>query len=167
MNRPNLLAVESSDAEPSTTIVKTEILQKLLKLTESMAEGVFSTRITTDFEDDLITKIVDNLNRFCDRVQLDPGSLTSHHTEDQTVRTFIEVISSFTNLDFKQKLPISENGTIMDAIATGINILGDELEHSTASKKDLELERNRLDEAQAISKIGSWELNVPSFQLEC
>ncbi|GHN02188.1 hypothetical protein WSM22_36770 [Cytophagales bacterium WSM2-2] len=151
--------------EHETTVVKTEVLQRLLDLSKSILEGNYSQRIAADFEDNMITKIVDNLNRFCDKVQLNPSGLA--YSQDQTVSTFIEVISSFTNLDFTQKLPISENGTIMDAIATGINILGDELEQSTASKKDLERERNKLDEAQSIARIGSWELRAPSFQLKC
>ncbi|HLZ15677.1 MAG TPA: PAS domain-containing protein, partial [Cyclobacteriaceae bacterium] len=145
-------------------MVKTEVLQKLLELSNAMLEGDFSFRVTTDFDENMVTKIADNLNRFCDKVQLNPTALS--YDQDQMVATFIEVISSFANRDFKQKLPISENGTIMDAIATGINVLGDELEQSTASKKDLELERNRLDEAQAIAKIGSWELSIPALQLE-
>ncbi len=160
------LTVTTSPADHDLTVVKTEILQKLLSLSESILEGRYSERIVTDFDDDIITKIVDNINRFCDRVQLDPTGITDLHQQDETVSIFIEVISSFTNRDFKQKLPISENGTIMDAIATGINVLGEELEYSTASKKDLELERNRLDEAQAIAKIGSWELSAPTLHLE-
>src|SRR2546421_2366821 len=158
----NSLAAQIFDLEHSecnTTVVKTEVLQKLLEMSKSILEGNFTHRVTTDFDDDIVTKIADNLNRLCDRIQLCPAELS--YNQDQTVSTFIEVISSFANLDFKQKLPISENGTIMDAIATGINVLGDELEQSTASKKDLERERNRLDEAQAIAKIGSWELSTP------
>jgi hypothetical protein len=145
------------------TPVKTEVLNKLLALSEALLRGDYSQRIISDFDEQIITKIVDNLNKFADKVQL--STIGETYDQDQTVNTFIEVISSFTNLDFKQKLPISENGTILDAIATGINILGDELEQSTASKKELERERNRLNEAQAIAKVGSWELDIPSFTL--
>ncbi|HEY8934551.1 MAG TPA: ATP-binding protein [Cyclobacteriaceae bacterium] len=146
-----------------TSAVKSQVLYKLLELSEAMLHGDFSKRITIDFDDDVITKIVDNLNRFSDKMQLDPGGVD--YSQEQTVNTFIEVISSYTNLDFKQKLPISDNGTIMDAIATGINVMGDELEQSTASKQELEIERNRLNEAQALAKIGSWELEIPSLTL--
>ncbi len=147
-----------------TTKVKTQILIHLLELSEAMLRGDHSRRIATDFDDEIITKIADNLNRFADTLQL--NTVNNDHNQEQTVHDFIEVISSFANLDFKQKLPISENGTIMDAIATGINVLGDELEQSTASKQELEIERNRLNEAQAIAKVGSWEIDVPSLHLK-
>ena len=143
------------------TIVKTELLHYLLEFSESILRGDYSKRVHTDFEDDVITKVADNFNRFADKMQFDPGGLDQNH--EQTIETFIEVISSFTNLDFKQKLPISDNGTIFDAIATGINMLGDELANSTASKRELEEERNRLNEAQAIAQVGSWELSIPLF----
>jgi signal transduction histidine kinase len=148
---------------PHTTPVQTEDLYKLLEFSEAILRGDFSKRVITDFNDDLITKIAGNLNRYVDRVQLDPSA--KPQDQDTHVETFIEVISSYTNLDFKQKLPISENGTIWDAISTGINMLGDELEYSTASKAELEEERNRLNEAQAIAKVGSWQLDVLSLEL--
>lgn len=146
-----------------TMEIKTQILYKLLEQSEALLRGDYSRRIAADFDDDIITKIADNLNRYSDKMQFDPSGLI--YNQEQTVGTFIEVISSFTNLDFKQRLPISENGTIMDAIATGINMMGDELEHSTASKQELEIERNRLNEAQAIAKVGSWERNIATGTL--
>ncbi len=146
---------------PTETLVKIQLLNRLLALSEAMVLGNYSGRVVTNFDNETITKIADNLNRLADKLQLN----TVGDNQDQTVNTFIEVISSFANLDFKQKLPISESGTIMDAIATGINILGDELEQSTASKLELETERNRLNEAQAIAKIGSWELDTFGFYL--
>jgi signal transduction histidine kinase len=146
------------------TSMKDEALKKLLELSEALLAGDYSKRIVADFDDDVLTKIGDNLNKFSDKVQL--NSMGSDYSQEQTVNSFIEVISSFANLDFKQTLPISENGTILDAIATGINILGEELQQSAASKQELEKERNLLHEAQAIAKVGSWELTIPSLQLE-
>jgi len=151
------------DIQNETTQVRTQILKKLLELSEAMLHGDYSRRVLTDFDDEIITKITNNLNQFADKVQL--NEIGGDYSQEQTIDKFIEVISSFANLDFKQKLPISETGTIMDAIATGINILGEELEQSTASKQELETERNRLNEAQAIAKVGSWELDTPSLDL--
>jgi PAS domain S-box-containing protein len=142
---------------------KKEILSRLLEMSEALLQGDHSKRIIADFDDDVIAKIADNFNRFADKVQL--NTINEGQNQEDAVNNFIEVISSFANLDFKKKLPISDNGTIMDAIATGINVLGDELEHSTASKQELEIERNRLNEAQAIAKVGSWELVIASLQL--
>ncbi len=140
------LSVQKDDTIP----VKSEVLVKLLEFSEALMKGDYTKRVITDFSDDLITKISNTLNRYADKMQLDPtGSSTD---QDQMVNTFMDVIGSYTNLDFKQKLPISENGTIWDAIATGINMLGDELENSTASRQELELERNLLKEAKLVAE---------------
>ncbi len=137
------LPIHNNDNE--TVTVKSEVLQRLLEFSESVMKGDYSKRVITDFSDDIVTKIVNNLNRFANKMQLDPSG--SDTDQDLTINTFVEVISSYTNLDFKQKLPISENGTIWDAIATGINLLGDELANSTASRYELEFEQNRLKKA--------------------
>ena len=163
MNPTQFSKMTGARSHNETTPVKTEALLKLLELSEALLQGNYAARVVTDFDDDIVTKITSNLNQFADKVQL--NSLSQGYDQEQTVNKFIEVISSFTNLDFKQKLPISDSGTIMDAIATGINILGDELEHSTASKQELEMERNRLHEAEAIAKLGNWQMEVPSFKL--
>lgn len=129
---------------------KDQVLQQLLQLSEALLRGDYSKRITTDFNEDILTRIADNLNRYSDNVQL--NTIGEYNNQQQTVHDFIEVISSFANLDFTRRLPISENGTILDAIATGINILGDELEQSVASKKELEREKNLLKEAKELAE---------------
>jgi PAS domain S-box-containing protein len=157
--------MEAPDVHNEKTEITTRILYQLLEMSEALLKGDYSRRVITDYDEDVVTKIADNLNRFADKVQLNTIGETYAYDQDQTINTFIEVISSYTNFHFKEKIPISENGTILDAIATGINILGDELEHSTASKQELEIERNRLNEAQAIAKVGSWELDLASSGL--
>jgi signal transduction histidine kinase/CheY-like chemotaxis protein len=150
---------------PETVKVKKEVLLNLLDVTAAILRGDYSKRVLTDIEEDEnIIRIIDNLNRYLDNIQL--NKVEGGYNQEDTVKNFIEVISSFINLDFKQKLPISQNGTVMDAIATGINILGDELELSTASKAELLVERNRLNEAQSIAKVGSWEIDIQSFQMK-
>src|SRR6218665_1752781 len=117
-----------------TIAVDTQLLLKLLEQSEAIMNGDFSKRIVMDFDDSPLAKIARLLNQVSDQALLNKVG----KTQEQTVNSFIEVISSFANLDFTQKLPISESGTVMDAIATGINILGEELQHTTASKQELE-----------------------------
>ncbi len=147
---------------------KDTLIAKLLEQSDAMVRGDFSKRTVCDYNDDMLTRLANNLNTLCDNAQLE--SYAGGSSLEQTVSTFIDVISSFTNLDFKHKLPISENGTVLDAIATGINILGDELEMSAASRSELEQERNRLNEAQSFAKVGSWEIESDgkfSISREC
>ncbi len=91
------------DIQNETTQVRTQILKKLLELSEAMLHGDYSRRVLTDFDDEIITKITNNLNRFADKVQL--NEIGGDYSQEQTIDKFIEVISSFANLDFKQKLP--------------------------------------------------------------
>jgi PAS domain S-box-containing protein len=150
------------DIQEETTLVNKQLLHQMLELSEAILKGDFSKRIVADFGESPMHKIAANLNQLSDQIQLNDV----RGSQQQTVNSFIEVISSFANLDFNHKLPISENGTVMDAIATGINILGEELEQSTASKQELEMERNKLNEAQSIAKVGSWQLDVTSMSLK-
>lgn len=153
--------MEGNDMQTRTTVVDTELLLKVSELSEAILRGDFSKRIVSDFDDSPLAKIAVYLNQLSDQVQLN----SERKTHEQTVNSFIDVISSFANLDFTKKLPISENGTVMDAIATGINILGEELQQTTASKLELETERNKLKEAQSMAKVGSWELDASSLTL--
>lgn len=146
----------------SETQVNSHVLNELAELSKGILNLDFSKRIVIDFNDDVINQIATNLNLLADQLMINPQINT---VEQVNINHFIEVISSFANHDFSQKLPVSENGTILDAIANGINMLGDELQNTTASKEELELERNKLNEAQSIAKVGSWELNLSTKQL--
>ena len=143
--------------------IKSEIIEELLNLSRAILNHDYSKRIVLDFNDNIINEIASNLNLLADRLMLNSRSIKRDEKIDIT--HFIEVISAFANHDFHQKLPISDNGTILDAIATGINMLGDELQNTTASKEELELERNKLNEAQSIAKVGNWELNLRTKDL--
>lgn len=143
--------------------IDTEILDQIAKLSKAIVDFDYSKRISIDFNHDTINEIAANLNLLADNLMLNPPDVTGGEKID--ISHFISVISSFATHDFSQKLPVSKDGTILDAIATGINVLGDELERTTASKEELELERNRLNEAQAIAKVGSWEYNPLTKEL--
>lgn len=48
----------------------------------------------------------------------------------------IEVIMSYARLDFSVKTSVSNNDDVLDAIASGVNMLGEELNSSTVSLKE-------------------------------
>jgi signal transduction histidine kinase len=118
------------------------ILHRLLEFSQSLLKGDYSRRIIVDVDDTLVSKICSNFNQYADRLQVNPPG--GAEEIEASVNNFIEVISSFANRDFSTKLSISENGNMLDAIATGINVLGEELEQTTVSKNELEIERNEL-----------------------
>lgn len=146
-----------------TLEINISILKEIADFCEAISNFDFSRRITIEINDDLINEIAANLNLLADKLMLNPPEVDSK--EKISISHFISVISAFANHDFSQKLPVSEHSTILDAIATGINMLGDELEQTTASKDELETERNLLNEAQAIAKVGNWEFYPLKKQL--
>lgn len=111
---------------------ETETLQKLLEFSEALLKGDYSKRIISDIQDSAINAIATNLNKYADEHILNSKYKSGDSKID--IDHFIDTISSFANHDFDQKLPITDNNTILDAIAMGINILGDELEQSTISR---------------------------------
>jgi len=142
---------------------KSDILDKLLELSEALKNADYSKRISVECDDKIINQIIDNLTIHADKLLV--NSLSNKETEKFDVTSFINTISSFANHDFTHKLPVSENHNALDAVAIGINMLGDELENSVASKTELERERNRLNQAQSIAKIGSWEYHLANKEL--
>ena len=50
----------------------------------------------------------------------------------------LDVILAYAKLDFKPTLKISKKGDVMDAIATGVNMLGEELQSASGSLKEKE-----------------------------
>jgi signal transduction histidine kinase len=157
-NRTQEQISRETEKDMKITQVDTNILNKLLELSEALKAGDHSKRIVAGFDDDIISRIISNLNKHTDNLFTSSSKINEPGNFD--VSTFIDVISSFANHDFSHKIPISEHGTILDAIATGINMLGDELEQSVVSKQELEKERNQLTQAQSIARIGNWEYNL-------
>ncbi len=67
---------------------------------------------------------------------------TAHHKKiipetDDRINSILEVVMSYSRLDFSKKTEITGEDTI-DAIGAGINMLGEELENSTVSLKEKE-----------------------------
>lgn len=79
----------------------------------------------------------------------------------------IHYITEYCTGDLSLKLPISEEEDQLDVISMGFNTFIEELTATTVSKERLEeanreiVEREKkLDEAQRIAKIGSWDYNL-------
>ncbi len=127
---------------PHTKKRPTDALADLLALSEALLRNDYSNRVIADVDDSTVSQICVNLNQFVDRLQFQQAVFPEN--TESIISTFIEVISSYANRDFSQKLIISDQSNVLDAVATGINVLGEELEHTTVSKEELELERNEL-----------------------
>lgn len=68
------------------------------------------------------------------------SQITEHtnFSNDKRVNEILEVIYSFARLDFEKKVSISNGDDVLDGIGTGVNMLGEELNHSSVSLREKE-----------------------------
>lgn len=78
---------------------------------------------------------------------------------DKRIQGLIEVITNYANLNFDVEASISNDEDELDAIAYGLNLLGQEIKFY---KDKLEEQTYSLQEAQRVGKIGSWSF-IPSL----
>lgn len=57
---------------------------------------------------------------------------------EQRANDILEVVMSYARMNFNNKISISNNDDVFDAISAGVNMLGEELESSTVSLKEKE-----------------------------
>ena len=59
--------------------------------------------------------------------------------DNEKIQEILEVIVAYARLDFEQKVIVGEKGDEIDALAAGVNMLGEELNASVLSLKEKEL----------------------------
>ncbi len=72
------------------------------------------------------------------------GVLAMYDSQDR-FSDILEMIGSLAKLDFSKQLPVKDDDTVEDSIASGLNILAEELKHSVVSKKELEEKRKLIE----------------------
>lgn len=90
--------------------------------------------------------------------------------DDNRLELISEQLVNFSNADFSRELTLSEKRDNVDSIIVGLNLLGEELKFhiEQANKREEELKQSlhRLNEAQHLALIGSWEWNIPENRIE-
>jgi signal transduction histidine kinase/CheY-like chemotaxis protein/PAS domain-containing protein len=118
-------------------------IKHLKQFTEKLLHGDYSERIDDNYDDITLRKAAYNINRISELLQIEGKSYSL--AEESLIDRFIEIIASFTTYDFSRKLEISDKGTVLDAIAAGINMMGEEFEETAAKKEDLEIQKANLE----------------------
>jgi signal transduction histidine kinase len=142
--------LKNEERGPAGENPSTEVLYQLLGLSAALLKNDYSHRVIAGVDQTILSQICVNLNQFVDHLQF--NQVTFPESTESTISNFIEVISSYANRDFSQKLTISDHSNVLDAVATGINVLGEELEHTTVSKMELEHERDQLKIAKEVAE---------------
>lgn len=68
--------------------------------------------------------------------------------QDARLDAIVEALARFARLDFSARVPISDTLDTVDAIATGLNMLAEDLDGAVASRLELERALRALTEAQ-------------------
>jgi rsbT co-antagonist protein RsbR len=84
------------------------------------------------------TDALDSIVEQLDRIAEQQGARQAVSADnEQRFEEFIDVISGLAALDFTKKARVGEQGTIIDAMAFGINTLSEELAATTVSRADM------------------------------
>jgi signal transduction histidine kinase/CheY-like chemotaxis protein len=70
-------------------------------------------------------------------------------THDARLEQLLETMLGIARQDFDVKAPVRDDGTVIDAIAVGLNMLAEELRGEVASRRDLERAHEELQHTQA------------------
>jgi signal transduction histidine kinase/CheY-like chemotaxis protein len=139
------------------------LISQLRHIANSISHGKYSVRLDMNSENSGIIDLEQSLNQILELFEL--NTKITLIGENSLINDFLEVFSAYADREFSRKIEISEAGTILDAIGAGINMLGEELEESTVSKNELELERDRLNQSQQIANLGDWEYHIDTDEL--
>lgn len=75
----------------------------------------------------------------------------------------MDALIKITQLDFSEKLRISDRGDELDAIALGLNTMSEEFDFHL---QELRTSQEKLNDAQRLAHIGSWEWNIVANTIE-
>ncbi len=76
---------------------------------------------------------------------------------EKRILDIMNTLLKTTQLDFSEKLNVSDRGDELDAIAVGLNTMSEELEFHLQQLKQSE---EKLNDAQRLAKIGNWEWDM-------
>jgi PAS domain S-box-containing protein len=142
-------------------------LEQILRQIVHLASGDFEQRSVLSEKGDEYDAILAGLNLLAEEL----GAKNKFIEENRKkVNAIMEALIRSTQLDFSQKMEISDAGDEFDAIALGLNTMCEELESHILqldkSQQEIKHTLHQLTEAQHIAHIGSWEWNVAANTIE-
>ncbi len=151
----------------------TKGLKEITSASKSIAERDFSARAQVFSKDEIgvLATSFNNMtaelsNNIEKRIQadLDLEAKTNFIQENEKrIVGIMDALIKTTQLDFSEKLTVSDRGDELDAIAVGLNTMSEELEFHLQQLKQSE---EKLNDAQHLAHIGSWEWNIVDNTIE-
>ncbi|MEO6229712.1 MAG: ATP-binding protein [Ferruginibacter sp.] len=148
-------------------------LKEIMSASKSIAKGNFSVTaqvfsndeigVLTNSFNDMTVQLSNNIQK---RIQADKDlELKTNFIQENEKRIvgIMDALIKTTQLDFSEKLAVSDRGDELDAIAVGFNTMSEELEFHLLQLKQSE---EKLNDAQHLALIGSWEWNIVDNTIE-
>ena len=110
-------------------------VERILDFIMKLASGDLSLREPISGQGDDLDGIIIGLNMLAEELSSKVVSITEG---EQRLDEIMEVILAIASLDYSKKVPVSDKGNTFDAIASGLNVLAEELYASTVSKNYLD-----------------------------
>jgi len=104
---------------------------QILDIFSQLALGSWEERVAPSGQDDDLDRIMGGLNGLGEALAQRYATLAA---SEKRIEEFLDVISAMAALDFSKQASVSDSGTILDAFASGLNMLSEELAVSTVSR---------------------------------
>jgi len=151
----------------------TKGLKEVMHASKSVAKRDFTVKATVFSNDeigvlatsfnDMTTELSNSIQK---RIQADQeleSKINFIQENDKRIVDIMDALIKTTQLDFSQKIIVSDRGDELDAIAVGLNAMSEELEFHL---RQLKLSEEKLNNAQQLAHIGSWEWNIADNKIE-
>ncbi len=151
----------------------TKGLKEIMSASKSIAQRDFSVKAQV-FSNDEIGILAKSFNDMAAELsvniqkRLKSDQDLEHKTNfiqenEKRIVNIMHALIKTTQLDFSEKLALSDRGDELDAIALGLNTMSEELEfHLQQLKKS----QKNLNDAQRLAKIGSWEMDMATNRVQ-
>ena len=106
-------------------------VEQILDIFSQLASGNWEQRVAPSGQHDDLDRIMGGLNSLAEALAQRYATFLE---SEKRFEEFLDVISAMAALDFSKQASLSDNGTILDAFASGINMLSEELAVSTVSR---------------------------------
>ena len=112
----------------------------------------------------MAVKQLNSTNEQLDRKNKDLEAKSNFIKENEKrILDIMNTLLKTTQLDFSEKLNVSDRGDELDAIAVGLNTMSEELEFHLQQLKQSE---EKLNDAQRLAKIGNWEWDMATNKVQ-
>lgn len=108
---------------------------------------------------------VERLERLAGTVAERVSSMSRYREEVETrLESLVEIITAMAAIDFSRRAPVSERADALDAVAVGINMLQEELQHTMVSRRYLDdILRSMTDMVVVIDESGAIRVANDTF----